>query len=123
MRLLFCFVVFLFLFEDCLQRVVAEVAAADEPFVSLKGGWMSSSGCSCGSLLIVGDGGAEISFGAWCAPGLVAAAPASQIVRGLSDGQTNGGACRDIGGSARGAPLEGFVACEDVPAGDQDLAR
>src|SRR5581483_7356521 len=70
-----------------------------------------------------GDGGAEISFGAWCAPGLVAAAPASQIVRGLSVGQTNGGACRDIGGRARGAPLEGFVACEDVPAGDQDLAR
>jgi hypothetical protein len=57
------------------------------------------------------------------ARGRIAAARASQIIWGPSGGQTNGGACRDRIGGARGARLERLVEREDVPGGDQDLAR
>jgi hypothetical protein len=77
--------------------------------------------CFCGALRFVGDGGAEISFGAhlvWLQlPRLL------RSFMGFQTATTNGGACRDIVGSVRSAPLEGFVACEDMPAGDQDLPR
>src|SRR6266498_4852729 len=54
----------------------------------------------------------------------VGAVPASQFHKGPSGGQSQAGACRDRGarrGSGRG--LEGLVAGEHVPGGDQDLAR
>src|SRR5687767_14405166 len=52
------------------------------------------------------------------------AVPASQFHNGPSGGQSQAGACRDGGaaGAARGG-LEGLVAGEHVPGGDQDLAR
>src|SRR5215211_4332391 len=65
---------------------------------------------------------AEFSFGARGRTWSVAAAPASQIVCGPSGGQTNGGACRDRIGRARGAGLERLLQREDVPGGDEDLA-
>src|SRR6266516_4557414 len=54
----------------------------------------------------------------------VGAVPASQFHKGPSGGQSHAGACRDRGapGGARGG-LEGLVAGEHVPGGDQDLAR
>jgi hypothetical protein len=52
------------------------------------------------------------------------AVSASQFHKGPSGGQSQAGACRDRGtlGGARGR-LEGLVAGEHVPGGDQDLAR
>src|SRR5215207_3651544 len=55
----------------------------------------------------------------------VGAASASQFHAGPSGGQKAAGACRDVGGPARlrAGGLERLLAAEDVPAGDQDLAR
>src|SRR6266540_531329 len=45
-------------------------------------------------------------------------------IRGRSGGQSQAGACRDRGaGRGSGRGLEGLVAGEHVPGGDQDLAR
>src|SRR6266508_823776 len=51
------------------------------------------------------------------------AVPASQFHNGPSGGQSQAGACRDRAapGGSRGG-LEGLVAGEHVPGGDQDLA-
>src|SRR5712691_6759936 len=65
-----------------------------------------------GSLLFRRFGGAVCPLGA---------VPASQFASGPSGGQGSGGACRDDR-RCRGSRLEGFVAGEYVPAGDQDLA-
>jgi len=53
----------------------------------------------------------------------VGAVSASQFHKGPSGGQSQAGACRDRGapGGARGG-VEGLVAGEHVPGGDQDLA-
>jgi hypothetical protein len=54
----------------------------------------------------------------------VGAIPASQFHNGPSGGQSQVGACRDKGARrGSGCGLEGFVAGEHVPGGDQDLAR
>src|ERR687887_235247 len=54
----------------------------------------------------------------------VGAVSASQFHKGPSGGQSQAGACRDRGAPGRsGGGLEGFVAGEHVPGGDQDLAR
>src|SRR6266516_1967688 len=52
------------------------------------------------------------------------AVPVSQFHNGPSGGQSKAGACRDKGvaGAAR-CGVEGLVAGEHVPGGDQDLAR
>src|SRR6266508_4700843 len=54
----------------------------------------------------------------------VGAVPASQFHKGPSGGQSQAGACRDgvAPGRSRGG-VEGLVAGEHVPGGDQDLAR
>jgi hypothetical protein len=65
-----------------------------------------------------------ISFLAWLHTVSVGAVPASQFHKGPSGGKSQAGACRDRGargGARRG--LEGLVAGEHVPGGDQDLAR
>src|SRR5712691_9671860 len=69
----------------------------------------------------VGSGCAHFSFGARGAACPLGAVPASQFAKGPSGGQGSGGACRDDR-RCRGSRLEGFVAGEYVPAGDQDLA-
>src|ERR671937_1303629 len=52
------------------------------------------------------------------------AVPASQFDKGPSGGHSHGGACRDGGApGGSGGGLEGLVAGEDVPGGDQDRAR
>src|SRR5918995_7528752 len=51
------------------------------------------------------------------------AVPASQFHKGPSGGQSKAGACRDRGGAGSWRGLEGLVAGEHVPGGDQDLAR
>src|SRR3954451_1152534 len=53
----------------------------------------------------------------------VGAVSASQFHAGPSGGQKAAGACRGRVGPARGGGLEGLLAREDVPGGDQDLAR
>src|SRR5215203_927456 len=66
--------------------------------------------------------GAEISFGAWRRMWSGGSCPGFSDRLWASGGQTNGGACRDRIGSARGAGLERLAEREDVPGGDQDLA-
>src|SRR6266508_6199469 len=54
----------------------------------------------------------------------VGAVPASQFHKGPSGGQSQAGACRDRGApGGSGGGLEGLVAGEDVPGGEEDLAR
>jgi hypothetical protein len=56
----------------------------------------------------------------------VGAVSASQFHAGPSGDQKAAGACRDgggVGGGARARRLERLLAREDVPGGDQDLAR
>ena len=53
----------------------------------------------------------------------VGAVSASQFHAGPSGGQNATGACRGRIGPARCGGLEGLLAGEDVPGGDQDLAR
>jgi hypothetical protein len=105
------------------DRVGAHVAACDGPLVSLTSARMSSAGSFSKGLLRVGRGGVLRSLSALDAHLVWLQLPwLLRSFAGFSGGQTNGGACRDIVGSARGAQLEGLVACEDLPAGDQDLA-
>src|SRR6266550_1038980 len=54
----------------------------------------------------------------------VGAVSASQFHKGPSGGQSQAGACRDRGApGGSGGGVEGLVAGEHVPGGDQDLAR
>src|SRR6266508_6862218 len=54
----------------------------------------------------------------------VGAVPASQFHKGPSGGQSQAGACRDTGApGGSGGGLEGLVAGEHVPGGEEDLAR
>jgi hypothetical protein len=91
----------------------------------LKKGFLSSlrlvDGTSCGA---PGRLGAQLFLGVWVHTVSVGAVSASQFHKGPSGGQSLGGACRDRGaaGDARGG-VEGLVAGEHVPGGDQDLAR
>src|SRR5215207_11495932 len=75
--------------------------------------------------VVLPDGWMLISFLAFGVHTVsVGAVPASQFHKGPSGGQSQAGACRDRaapGGSGGG--LEGLVAGEHVPGGDQDLAR
>src|SRR5215211_8400813 len=75
--------------------------------------------------LVLPDGWMLISFLALGVHTVsVGAVPASQFHNGPSGGQSQAGACRDraaLGGS--GGRVEGLVAGEHVPGGDQDLAR
>src|SRR5215211_885026 len=75
--------------------------------------------------LVLPDGWMLISFLALGVHTVsVGAVPASQFHKGPSGGQSQAGACRDRaapGGS--GGRIEGLVAGEHVPGGDQDLAR
>ena len=87
-----------------------------------------SSGCAWvgGGLLGVAGGqrAAEISFGAWRRTWSGCSCPGFSDRLWASGGQTNGGACRDrIGGAWAALGLNGSLAGEDVPGGDQDLAR
>src|ERR687895_2380778 len=67
---------------------------------------------------------AQFSFGALSAHRVVGAVPASQFRCGPSGGQMKVGACRDrIGAAVAAAGLEGLLAREHVPGGDQHLAR
>src|SRR5229473_1345161 len=77
-----------------------------------------------GHLILLGGGSgwAHFSFGARGAMCPLGAVPASQFANGPSGGQGTGGACRDGRRCRGGSGLEGFVAGEYVPAGDQDLA-
>ena len=73
--------------------------------------------------LLLPDGCSALSW-RWSHTVSMGAVPASQFHKGPSGGQSQAGACRDRGGrggARRG--LEGFVAGEHVPGGDQDLAR
>src|SRR3954451_25079169 len=53
----------------------------------------------------------------------VGAVSASQFHAGPSGGQKAAGTCRARVGPSRRGGLGGFLAGEDVPGGDQDLAR
>src|SRR5215211_6749741 len=75
--------------------------------------------------LVLPDGWMLISFLALGVHTVsVGAVPASQFHNGPSGGQSQAGACRDrVARGRSGGGLEGFVAREHVPGGDQDLAR
>src|SRR2546428_11868229 len=69
------------------------------------------------------DGGGSSLSWRWSHTVSVGAVPASQFHKGPSGGQSQAGACRDRGAPGRsGGGVEGFVAGEHVPGGDQDLA-
>src|ERR1044071_8403685 len=69
-------------------------------------------------------GRAQFYFGAAGRIVSVGAVPASQFRCGPSGGQMKVGACRDRAVATAGAAaLERLVAGEDVPGGDQHLAR
>src|SRR5215207_11048770 len=77
------------------------------PPVVLPDGWMLISFLALGVLTVS-----------------VGAVPASQFHKGPSGGQSQAGACRDrVARGRSGGGLEGLVAGERVPGGDQDLAR
>ena len=73
------------------------------------------------SFVAPGRLGAHLFLGVGVHTVSVGAVSASQFHKGPSGGQSKAGACRDRGGAWRG--VEGFVAGEHVPGGDQDLAR
>src|SRR3954447_9745101 len=108
-RLLFLFLCVLLRFAACAlgefrwgeaesgERFLGEVAASDEPFVSLKDVRMSSVLAVLRSSTSWVTAAAEFSFGARLRTWSDCSCPgfSDQIVWGPSGGQTNGGACRD----------------------------
>ena len=87
-----------------------------------RSGVKASRGCWCWCSLVV----------RWCSflfrrsgarRVFVGAVSASQFHAGPSGGQKAAGACRGRIGPPWGGGLEGLLAREDVPGGDQDLAR
>ena len=109
------------------HRLLGQVAAADEPFVSLKASVLSSGPCWrwSASARVVGSGLLRSLSALGSAHVVGCSCPGFSDRLWASGGQTNGGACRGrIGARCGGAAgLERLVAGEDVPGGDQDLAR
>src|SRR5436190_18894310 len=88
----------------------------------LKKGRVSSHRCSFTSSRAPERSGSSLSW-RWAHTVSVGAVSASQFHKGPSGGQSQAGACRDRSGAGSWRGLEGFVAGEHVPGGDQDLAR
>ena len=89
----------------------------------LKKGGLSSCRCRFTSpRSLLPDGCSSLSW-RWTHTVSVGAVSASQFHKGPSGGQSQAGACRDRSGAGSWRGLEGFVAGEHVPGGDQDLAR
>src|SRR5215207_1084804 len=88
----------------------------------LKKGGLSSCRCWFTSPSLLPDGCSSLSW-RWTHTVSVGAVSASQFHKGPSGGQSQAGACRDRSGAGSWRGLEGFVAGEHVPGGDQDLAR
>src|SRR5438876_3157352 len=97
------------------------VGPSAERLTGARGGATSARSRACTSLSAPGRLDAHLFLGPWLHTVSMGAVPASQFHKGPSGGQSQAGACRDRGGSGGG--LEGLVAEEHVPGGDQDLAR
>src|SRR2546426_6203048 len=108
-------------FRDC--RICDPLPPVAPAGLFLKKGLVSSHRCSFTSSRAPERSECSSLSWRWTHTVSVGAVSASQFHKGPSGGQSQAGACRDRSGAGSWRGLEGFVAREHVPGGDQDLAR